>query len=76
MGLYADRVRRGLCNDQAGIDEIPDAQLNAISLAALLELATIPLFGHLSDRFGRRPLYFFGVAFTMFSRSRCSGCST
>lgn len=39
--------------------------LNAISLGALLELATIPLFGRLSDRIGRRPLYFFGVAFTI-----------
>jgi MFS transporter, MHS family, shikimate and dehydroshikimate transport protein len=39
--------------------------LNAIVLAALLELFTIPLFGHLSDLFGRRSLYFAGVAFTM-----------
>jgi MHS family shikimate/dehydroshikimate transporter-like MFS transporter len=39
--------------------------LNAISLAALLELLTIPLFGHLSDIFGRRSLYFAGVAFTI-----------
>ena len=39
--------------------------LNAISLAAALELLTIPLFGHLSDVFGRRPLYFAGVAFTI-----------
>jgi MHS family shikimate/dehydroshikimate transporter-like MFS transporter len=39
--------------------------LNAISLAALLELITIPLFGYLSDIFGRRPLYFAGVAFTI-----------
>ena len=39
--------------------------LNAIVLAALLELFTIPLFGHLSDLFGRRSLYFAGVAFTI-----------
>jgi MFS transporter, MHS family, shikimate and dehydroshikimate transport protein len=39
--------------------------LNAISLAALLELFTLPLFGHLSDVFGRRSLYFAGVAFTI-----------
>jgi MHS family shikimate/dehydroshikimate transporter-like MFS transporter len=42
--------------------------LNAIVIAAMLELFTIPLFGHLSDLFGRRPLYFAGVVFTiMFS---------
>lgn len=39
--------------------------LNAIVVAAMLELFTIPLFGHLSDVFGRRPLYFAGVAFTI-----------
>ncbi len=39
--------------------------LNAISLAALLELITIPLFGHFSDVYGRRSLYFAGVAFTI-----------
>lgn len=39
--------------------------LNAISLGALLELITIPLFGHLSDVFGRRPLYFAGAIFTI-----------
>jgi MFS transporter, MHS family, shikimate and dehydroshikimate transport protein len=39
--------------------------LNAIVLGALLEMLTIPLYGHLSDNYGRRPLYFAGVAFTI-----------
>jgi MHS family shikimate/dehydroshikimate transporter-like MFS transporter len=39
--------------------------LNAILIGAALELATIPLFGHLSDTYGRRPLYFAGAAFTI-----------
>jgi MFS transporter, MHS family, shikimate and dehydroshikimate transport protein len=39
--------------------------LNAIVIAALLELVSIPLFGHLSDLYGRRVLYFAGVAFTV-----------
>jgi MFS transporter, MHS family, shikimate and dehydroshikimate transport protein len=39
--------------------------LNAIVLAALLELITIPLFGHLADVYGRRFLYFAGVIFTI-----------
>ena len=39
--------------------------LNAIVLAALLELFTIPLFGYVSDLCGRRSLYFAGVAFTI-----------
>lgn len=39
--------------------------LNGIVLGALLELFTIPLFGYFSDLYGRRPLYFVGVAFTI-----------
>jgi MFS transporter, MHS family, shikimate and dehydroshikimate transport protein len=39
--------------------------LNAILVAAIIELFTIPLFGHLSDRYGRRIFYFAGVAFTL-----------
>ncbi len=39
--------------------------LNAIMLGALVELVTIPWFGHLSDVYGRRPLYLAGVAFTI-----------
>jgi len=39
--------------------------LNAIVLAALLEVLTIPLFGFISDLYGRRSLYFAGVTFTI-----------
>ncbi|HUA53189.1 MAG TPA: MFS transporter [Candidatus Sulfotelmatobacter sp.] len=39
--------------------------LNAILVAALIEVVTIPLFGHLSDVIGRRPFYFAGAAFTI-----------
>jgi MHS family shikimate/dehydroshikimate transporter-like MFS transporter len=35
--------------------------LNAILWAALLEFVTMPLFGWLSDKIGRRPLYFAGA---------------
>jgi MFS family permease len=34
--------------------------LNAITIGAVLELFTIPLFGHLSDSFGRRRWYLIG----------------
>ena len=39
--------------------------LNAVFLAALVELITIPLFGWLADLWGRRTLYFFGTLFTV-----------
>lgn len=38
--------------------------LNAVSIAALIQIFTIPAFGMLSDRFGRRPVYLFGAIFT------------
>ncbi|NOT60569.1 MAG: MHS family MFS transporter [Acidobacteria bacterium] len=38
--------------------------LAAISLAAFLEIFAIPAFGHLSDHYGRRPVYLFGAIFT------------
>ena len=39
--------------------------LNAVFVAALVEVITIPLFGWLSDRCGRRSLYFLGTIFTV-----------
>lgn len=39
--------------------------LNAIVIAALVEVITIPLFGWLSDIYGRRALYFAGTLFTV-----------
>jgi len=38
--------------------------LRAIAIAALIQLFTIPAFGALSDRVGRRPVYLFGAIFT------------
>jgi MHS family shikimate/dehydroshikimate transporter-like MFS transporter len=39
--------------------------LDAVLYAALLELITLPLFGWLSDRIGRRPLFIAGALFTI-----------
>jgi MFS family permease len=36
-----------------------------VTLAALTGLASIPFFGALSDRIGRRPVYLFGAAFSL-----------
>ena len=45
---------------------LPEALiLNAILIAAAVEIVTIPLFGYLSDVIGRRPLYFIGALFTI-----------
>jgi metabolite-proton symporter len=40
------------------------AALKAVSIAAFIQLFTIPFFGALSDRAGRRPVYLFGAIFT------------
>ncbi|MFN7944245.1 MAG: MFS transporter [Blastocatellia bacterium] len=40
------------------------AVLNAVSLAAVLQIITMPAFGLLSDLVGRRPVYLFGAIFT------------
>src|SRR6204780_1346741 len=39
--------------------------LDAVLYAALLELVSLPLFGWLADRVGRRPLYILGALFTI-----------
>ncbi len=39
--------------------------LDAIVLAATIEIVSMPFFGWLSDKVGRRPLYFGGVLFTI-----------
>ncbi|HLJ36695.1 MAG TPA: MFS transporter [Ktedonobacteraceae bacterium] len=44
--------------DKVGVDKT--LILNAITIGAVVELFTIPLFGSLSDRFGRRAWYLVG----------------
>jgi MFS transporter, MHS family, shikimate and dehydroshikimate transport protein len=39
--------------------------LIGVLIAAAIGLFTVPFFGHLSDRVGRRPLYLFGSAFLL-----------
>ena len=39
--------------------------LDAVMYAALLELISLPLFGWLSDKIGRRPLFILGALFTI-----------
>ncbi|HUN96502.1 MAG TPA: MFS transporter [Bradyrhizobium sp.] len=39
--------------------------LDAVMYAALVELITLPLFGWLSDKIGRRPLFIVGALFTI-----------
>jgi MFS transporter, MHS family, shikimate and dehydroshikimate transport protein len=39
--------------------------LNGILLAAIIEIFTIPAFGRLSDRYGRKPLFIVGCLFSI-----------
>ncbi len=38
--------------------------LNGVMIAAIIEAFTIPMFGLLSDKIGRRPVYIFGALFS------------
>ncbi len=40
------------------------AVLDAVSIAAIIQMLALPAFGWLSDRMGRRPVYLFGAIFT------------
>jgi MHS family shikimate/dehydroshikimate transporter-like MFS transporter len=39
--------------------------LTGVIIAAAIGLVTVPLWGHLSDRFGRKPVYLTGAAFSV-----------
>jgi metabolite-proton symporter len=49
--------------DELGLEK--DTMLNGVIIAAALGLITVPLWGALSDRFGRKPLYLAGAVITM-----------
>jgi MFS family permease len=49
--------------------------LNGVILASVIELATLPAFGWLSDRYGRKPLYLPASSSPSSSPSPCSRSS-
>jgi MFS transporter, MHS family, shikimate and dehydroshikimate transport protein len=49
----------------AGLGLPKQQMLDSVLYAALFELVSIPFFGWLSDRIGRRPLYILGALFTI-----------
>lgn len=69
MGLKISEVTWVFIITVFGISFIKDkgsvpveTYLLGVCIAAMMELVTIPLFGHLSDRVGRRPIYLLGAA--------------
>jgi MHS family shikimate/dehydroshikimate transporter-like MFS transporter len=48
--------------DELGLDK--DTMLNGVIIAAAIGLVTVPLWGALSDRVGRKPLYLAGAVVT------------
>jgi MHS family shikimate/dehydroshikimate transporter-like MFS transporter len=48
--------------DELGLEK--DTMLNGVIIAAAIGLITVPLWGWLSDRFGRKPMYLAGAVIT------------
>jgi MFS transporter, MHS family, shikimate and dehydroshikimate transport protein len=48
---------------EVGLEQ--EVGLRGVIIAAIIGLATIPIFGALSDRVGRRPVYLFGAVFSL-----------
>ena len=48
---------------QLGLER--NTMLTGVTLAAMAGLIAIPLYGALSDRIGRRPVYLFGAGFSL-----------
>jgi metabolite-proton symporter len=47
---------------KSGVHKLPSSfALNAVLIGAAVHLVTIPIWGALSDRFGRRPIYLLGA---------------
>jgi MHS family shikimate/dehydroshikimate transporter-like MFS transporter len=53
----------GYATTQLGLPK--PMMLNAVIYAAICELISLPLFGWLSDKIGRRPLFILGALFTI-----------
>jgi MFS transporter, MHS family, shikimate and dehydroshikimate transport protein len=50
--------------------------LIGVMLAASVQFCLTPVYGAVSDRVGRRPVYMFGAAFLVVFAFPCSGCSS
>ena len=53
-----------------------DFLLMAVLAAAMISFVSIPFFGHLSDRFGRKRVYMLGAASLALTALHISRCST